>query len=196
MAAMALVLVAGACTDAPAPLEPAATLEAPDAPFFRWAPAEGFGVLKRTRPLKKEEARSKWIGPEGGTIRLKAGLTLVIPEGALDRPVRITATARPGWNVAFEFAPHGLTFNEPVHLRVDTRNTSAAGLLGDDDDDEWDDDEGEDAPGAPVAGFMGVYYGGDLSLGAVPLETLPVFLDGRFLVFQTVHFSGYAVASG
>ncbi|HEX7050196.1 MAG TPA: hypothetical protein VF188_08355 [Longimicrobiales bacterium] len=66
------------------------------------------------------------IGPEGGTFTAAdGGLTLVIPAGALDSSVMITATpifapaslpVVPG--TAWELGPRGLRFAEPVELTI------------------------------------------------------------------------------
>jgi hypothetical protein len=49
----------------------------------------------------------------------------VFPAGALSRPTRITMTVKAGWNVAYEFGPHGITFGAPVIVQQDLSYTVA-----------------------------------------------------------------------
>ncbi len=71
--------------------------------------------LLTCRPQRYASA-SKVIGPRGGTLRVGKH-TFVVPAGALDRKVRITAEAPAGNTVSVRFAPEGLHFDrrhEPV----------------------------------------------------------------------------------
>lgn len=69
------------------------------------------------------------VGPEGGTLVFD-DLTLVIPAGALDREVEITADAIAGTGAVpsgflavdgslYDMGPDGLTFDEPVTITID-----------------------------------------------------------------------------
>ena len=56
-----------------------------------------------------------WVGPRGG--RITAGdVTLVVPAGALVRPVFISARVPEGSTRYVEFQPHGLEFRRPAGL--------------------------------------------------------------------------------
>lgn len=151
-------------------------------PSFAEAGSE-LQLLKRTVPLTEQMSTAREIGPKGGTLRLrKAGIVVKVPAGALDHKVHLRLIALPGDDVAFEFKPHGITFNKPLRLRIFVEDTEV-GYLAD-----------QNTPNGPIDGFLGVYWEGDLANGLVPLETFPVeYKDGR-LIFETDHFSGYAMA--
>ena len=68
-------------------------------------------------PTDKEYSETKVIGPFGGTLRVGPH-TLVVPAGALNRNVRITATAPKGSYAEVEFQPHGLEFRKDVALTI------------------------------------------------------------------------------
>jgi hypothetical protein len=161
------------------------------APFFERAPAPGFDVLKRTLPLDTDVTVDAVIGEQGGWIRLdQAGISVFFPKGALMSETHVSLTAFAGDRVAFEFAPHGLTFDRPVELRIDARVTEAVARLGTTQADETP------VGLAPREDFLGVYFEGKNRRGVRALETFPVSQDENDLVFETVHFSGYACASG
>lgn len=73
---------------------------------------------------------TKEIGPEGGTISTSAGLSVHIPEGALDAPTTITlkpvADRTPGGpfhgtiipGTGYELGPKGLRFSKPVQVEM------------------------------------------------------------------------------
>jgi hypothetical protein len=69
-------------------------------------------------PVQPEWSDEETIGPEGGTLRIGPH-RLVIPEGALDSTVVITATSEADSAVSVTFQPEGLTFNEPAKLTLD-----------------------------------------------------------------------------
>lgn len=60
---------------------------------------------------------AKAIGPKGGEIKVGDHL-LTVPAGALDRTVTIGVLAPTGPRAELEFQPHGLTFREPVEVRI------------------------------------------------------------------------------
>ncbi len=68
-------------------------------------------------PTDKSYSETKVIGPFGGTLRVGPH-TLVVPAGALNRNVRITATAPKGSYAEVEFQPHGLEFRKDVALTI------------------------------------------------------------------------------
>jgi hypothetical protein len=126
-------------------------------------------VLTRDEPLTRDEVVSEYIGPWGGTIRLpRAGLTVTVPRGALDRYTRITVTAPAGDLLGYEFAPHGLQFDRPVILTQEVSLSSAA------------------------EGLEVVYFDGTLQPTVEVLEVLPVVTVEEVAVSRIDHFSGYA----
>ena len=126
-------------------------------------------VLTRDAPLDSDEVVSEFIGWWGGEIHLpRAGLTVVVPRGALDRTTRITVTAPAGDLLGYEFQPHGLQFKRPVTLRQQVSRDVAAG------------------------GLEAMYFEGDLLPEVTVLEVLPVVTTGTEAVFRIEHFSGYA----
>jgi hypothetical protein len=85
--------------------------------------------LQRTTPLAAPITVTKTIGWEGGYLSIpEAGVSVVVPTGALSSPTEITMTARAGSLVAYDFAPHGITFARPLVFTQNVRMTNA-GLL-------------------------------------------------------------------
>ena len=71
--------------------------------------------VQRNVPLATPITVTKTIGSAGGTLSiLAAGVTVTVPSGALSTPTVITMTARAGSLVAYDFAPHGITFAKPL----------------------------------------------------------------------------------
>ena len=108
------------------------------------------------------------VGPAGGTIKIGPH-SLVVPAGALDRTVAITATTKASDHVQIDFQPEGLRFALPATLRLSYEHCARRPLL----------------PGV-------VYVDNLLSI----LELLPALNDlgsGR-VTTRIRHFSGYAIA--
>lgn len=85
--------------------------------------------VQRTTPLAEPITVVKTIGQEGGYLSIpQAGVTVVVPAGALSSPTEITMTARAGSMIAYDFAPHGVTFARPLVFNQSLRGTNA-GLL-------------------------------------------------------------------
>lgn len=191
---LAVLIGAFACTDLPTATEP--VIETGEAtPFFLRAPAPGMEVLHRRRSGNTRDAGNtaiivrKKIDQKGGVIQLgELGMRIYFPRGALSRKTEITVKAFGGSAVAFEFGPHGLTFNVPVEIRIDKNSPLLSGYTG-----GYDSDWGE--AGYALDGLVGVYFLGNPATGVTPLETIPIYMDGDELVFEIWHFSGYAVAS-
>ncbi|MEP6620782.1 MAG: hypothetical protein ABJE47_15765, partial [bacterium] len=84
------------------------------------------GNVKRTTPLAAAISVQQTIGAAGGTMTIpSAGVTVVFPAGALASNTTITMTARAGSAVAYDFAPHGITFAKPL---VFTQNLSGTNV--------------------------------------------------------------------
>ena len=132
-------------------------------------------VLRRTVPLAEDEVVSQWVGRWGGVIYLpRAGLTVAIPMGALDRYTRITVTAPAGDLVGYHFAPHGLEFDRKVTVTQNLLKTEGLGLL---------------------SGLSVAYFEGELEPTVTALEALPIWLLRLLGIFQIEHFSGYVIAT-
>lgn len=83
--------------------------------------------LLRTSPLTEHIAVSRTIGSEGGLLAIpEAGVSVLVPPGALSEPTAITMTARAGSLVAYDFAPHGVTFARPLVFTQRLKGTNAS----------------------------------------------------------------------
>jgi len=125
---LSIFLLAGCARDAAAPLEPtAATPPKPSSALFGLLPVRG---VTRATPLATDISVSAVIGKNGGTLTIpEAGLTLVVPAGAVQSNTTFSATAIAGKMVAYEFEPHGTTFAVPLQFTQDLRKTSVVGAL-------------------------------------------------------------------
>jgi hypothetical protein len=138
--------------------------------------------LQRTTPLAAPITVSQDIGVEGGTLAIpQAGVTVVVPRGALAQTTTITMTARAGSLVAYDFAPHGITFAKPLVFSQQLKGTNAS-LLS--------------------APFLQLGYYSDPSLltkvGGLVSELLGGTLNTLTWTFTAPipHFSGYIVTCG
>ena len=147
-------------------------------------------ALRRSSYLPNNISQSAMIGPDGGEIDVDGtGARIVFPAGALARRTRISMTAKAGWNVAYEFGPHGITFDAPVTVQQDLNYTVA------------------NTAGAAIrvqAGYFQrsldtAFLDPSQSIARVS-ELRPVWLDHTLnsLVasFYIYHFSGYILSSG
>ena len=83
--------------------------------------------LQRTSPLLVPITVTKTIGSAGGTLSIpSAGVTVTVPSGALSSNTVITMTARAGSLVAYDFAPHGITFAKPLVFTQKLSGTTAS----------------------------------------------------------------------
>jgi ZU5 domain len=83
--------------------------------------------LQRTTPLAAPITVSKVIGSAGGTLSIpEAGVVVTVPQGALAQNTTITMTARAGSLVAYDFAPHGITFAKPLVFSQQLKGTNAS----------------------------------------------------------------------
>lgn len=82
--------------------------------------------LQRTTPLAAPITVTATIGQAGGVLAIpQAGVSVVVPYGALSQPTLITMTARSGSLVAYDFAPHGITFARPLVFTQKLSGTNA-----------------------------------------------------------------------
>jgi hypothetical protein len=138
--------------------------------------------LQRNVPLLSDITVSKTIGTAGGTLSIPAaGVTVVVPSGALSSNTVITMTARKGTLVAYDFAPHGIVFAKPLVFTQNLSGTNAS-LLN--------------------AGQIQLGYYADQSqltlVGGLVSELLGgnVNLLGWTYTGNIKHFSGYMLCSG
>jgi hypothetical protein len=138
--------------------------------------------LQRTTPLAAPITVTKTIDASGGTLAIpQAGVTVVVPQGALAKATTITMTARAGTLVAYDFAPHGITFAKPLVFTQQLRETNASLL---------------------TAPFLQLAYYKDASLltkvGGLVSELLGgvVNLTSWTFTGSIQHFSGYMVTCG
>jgi ZU5 domain-containing protein len=178
---LSIVLLAGCARDAASPLEPNATIpQKPSAALLGLLPVRG---VTRNAALAKDISVSAVIGKAGGTLTIPdAGLTLVVPAGAVTSNTKFTATALAGRVVAYEFEPHGTRFATPLQLTQDLRKVSLLAALT-----------------SPL--MDGAYFTDrsnvNQALGlALVSELLPATVDllHSRVTFPIKHFSGYLVS--
>lgn len=138
--------------------------------------------LQRTRALPAPITVAKSVGPEGGTLAIpEAGVTVTIPRGALTAATKITMTARAGTLVAYDFAPHGITFAKPLVFSQSLRGTNATIL------------------NAPLL-RLGYYQDASLltRTGGIVSELLGGVVNALSWTFTSKipHFSGYILTCG
>ena len=142
----------------------------------------GVNGLQRTQALAAPITVTKAIGPDGGTLAIpQAGVTVTVPRGALAATTTITMTARAGSLVAYDFAPHGITFAKPLVFTQSLAGTNASLLT------------------APLLA-LGYYSDPSLltAVGGLVSELLSgnVSLLSWTFTAKIPHFSGYMVAVG
>jgi hypothetical protein len=139
-------------------------------------------TITRRSPIAAEKVVAV-IGRSGGTIRLpNAGLTVVIPYGAVSTTTTFTVSAPAGTAVLYEFGPHGTKFAVPLKVTQDLSRTTYS-LLG----------------GLTLK--AGYYKDGSADLSnntALVTEVLPVTLSSLLgtATFSVGHFSGYMMSTG
>jgi hypothetical protein len=140
-------------------------------------------VVQRLQALPYDITQTKLIGSGGGQISIPAaGVTLIVPSGAVDYLTPITMTALSGRGVAYEFGPTGMTFKKPLTIKQDLSVTSldprllsklkfSGGYFKSRDD--------------LLGGLLGIIY-----------ELLPASTSswGNTVQFDVNHFSGYLIA--
>jgi hypothetical protein len=179
----ASITAASCASDTPsAPQTRSATPAAPSRLLLGVLPSPiNVTPLARTTPLASSITVSANIGVLGGRISVPgAGLSILIPAGAVTSTTKITVTAVAGSNVAYEFEPHGLHFVVPIFATQDLRNTQAAsgGLVN------------------PLSLFVG-YFPDNTSLTSVTeLLGLGIDLLNQTSTASISHFSGYIWATG
>ena len=146
-------------------------------------------VLRRISPLRSDIVDTAVIGPAGGDIRIgAAGVSVHFPRGAVAVPTSIVMTAHAGWDVAYDFEPHGIQFAQPVTITQNLRGTLAV----------WAPSLLPSLEGAYFDNSTGNVFLDPTHLVATVKEHLGGSCDRRSMVltFQIHHFSGYLVSSG
>lgn len=186
-----VVVALAACTDAPS--GPSAQ---PSAPLLARAKG-GSGktsTVGRATPLTQTVTVSYRIDPtRSGRIEIPAaGLEIDVPQGAVSSPVTITVSALPGNVVAYEFQPHGLVFQRPLHVRQDLRALALDRLPGKGAQSRLGKLELE------IAYFVSTsdldVAGGSASVAEFLASTFD--FSGHKVEFDIEHFSGYMVSWG
>jgi hypothetical protein len=156
-------------------------------------------ILRRVEPLRSDEASCRFIDPsrtrQQTTIALRrAGLRVSFPVNSVPAPTRVCLTAHAGELLTYTFEPHGLQFNVPIVVQQDLRGTTAfhnprlaeaivAGYLL--------NGVAADVDGDGVGQFEETFTTAVFDDGDAPTRTTPARAS-----FSTLHFSGYALASG
>jgi ZU5 domain len=138
--------------------------------------------VQRNTPLASSITVTQTIGSAGGSISIpEAGVTVTVPSGALASSTVITMTARAGSLLAYDFAPHGVTFAKPLVFTQSLSGTNASLLT------------------APLL-QLGYYSDPSLltAVGGLVSELLSgnVNLLSWTFTSKIPHFSGYIVAVG
>lgn len=184
---LAGVTLLSACSteSATLPSAPSAALQRAPSPHSLGALSGALTLVtgaRRTTPLLTPLSAAKFIGSEGGTLSIpQAGVTVIIPAGALAVPTLISMVARKGALIAYDFAPHGLTFAKPLVLTQDLAGTNVSLLM---------------APLLQLGYYADPTLLSDLGGSVSEFETGASDLLGRTFTSTIPHFSGYMVACG
>jgi hypothetical protein len=141
-------------------------------------------TLLWSKPLAKNSTVSKVIGPAGGSLSFPNGLKVTVPANAVSVPTYFQVTALAGNIVAYDFAPHGITFAVPLTIEQPTLNTNYF-----------------KRPAATAV--QGAYFTNPSSLdqssgtaSVSEFEPTSVSSDRAWIRWQVYHFSGYTIAAG
>ena len=139
-------------------------------------------ALLWSRPVGGASA-ARTIGPEGGSFSIPNGITVTVPAGAVRSNTAFSVTRLPGRIVAYEFEPHGTTFDVPLRITHPTRDL--------------------DFRRVDLRSVRGAYFRNASALdhaagSAVASEFRPtsVSLEQGAVSFTVDHFSGYMVSWG
>jgi len=134
--------------------------------------------------LPTANTASATIGPRGGVLTLaSAGLTVIVPAGALSKTTTLSVTARAGQLLSYEFQPHGTQFAVPLQVIQDISGTELSNRS--------------------AKSLRAVYFASDSQVDdaqgfVTPTEVMNVSVDQARgeASFQIHHFSGYMFATG
>ena len=172
-----LVAAMAACADNNTGSSVAPNLEIVD------PPQQAYGLAKKVE-ISAPITVSAEIGRKGGWVQIpQTGFALYVPERAVKKNTTFTVTALPGKMVAYEFEPHGTTFDKPLYIVQSMKDV---------------DMTGKDMAKLEVGYFKSSTQVNNLDQLATINEFLPVFFDARHDVLYApiTHFSGYMIATG
>jgi hypothetical protein len=124
----------------------------------------------------------------------QAGLRVTFPAGSVSAPTKVCLTAHAGDLLTYTFQPHGLQFSAPIRVQQDLRGTTAF-----------------HNPRLATGMFAGYLLNGvaadvdvdgvgqfEETFSTVVLDDTdaPTSITPARAQFTTLHFSGYALASG
>jgi hypothetical protein len=144
--------------------------------------------LLRTTPLAQTIVVTKTLSRGGGGINIPGtDFQLQVPNGAFDgESMTFTITAYAGSVVAYDFQPHGVTFNKPLKAVQQLGHTN------------W---KSYNLPAGTY--WAGAYFADpsqiDMNTGAAlvnEFEQTAVQVGGATMSWSIPHFSGYLVAAG
>jgi hypothetical protein len=147
-------------------------------------------LITRLQPLSRDYSTSATVGVLGGVLTIpNAGLVVIIPLGALTKSTKITVTAHAGSLISYSFAPHGLTFKQPISVLqlASLTNVLNNPLLISRVYGGYLPNDQADINAAGVGAFSEVFRTSLVPAG---------LMVGPAILFRTNHFSGYAYASG
>ena len=191
VAVSAALFVATSCSDGSGIADPISPLTRTDAvASARGNHGKREHVLKRESRLRDAVSASATITPEGGVLQLpEAGLLMYFPPGAVARTTVVSAKARRGNHVVYDFQPHGLTFSTPIYVAQSLAYTELSSARA--------RAKRPYVSGAYLSnGEADLFADGSATLAEI-FDTHYSGTDGEMLaVFATTHFSGYVFVSG
>jgi len=184
LAAVAIAALTLACGDAQRVVAPeSSAFRVPQNASFNLLGSGRADVAERDHALRSDGHAERNIGPEGGVLSVPdAGLTIIVPPGAVSHRVKIGVRAVKGSAIHYEFEPHGIVFNVPL-IAIQRLNGISASSLG--------------------AGLYAAYVAHDQDVDekngtANIAQVFGVAIDASAgtATFHIPHFSGYILASG
>jgi hypothetical protein len=182
MVAGVAAALAAACADTPGSALTART------PSFSAGPtAKAEKTAGRQHPVAQSYTRSIDVDHKGGRIDIpEVGFRLTIPKNAIRAnvgSVHMSVTVLSGNQVAYDFQPAGLTFDQPLQYEQDVR--------------DFVKDATVDPSSVPQVSYFKSAADLDPATGSVrAYEDLPSAIDfsGHTLKADIWHFSGYIVS--
>ncbi|MGI9628767.1 MAG: hypothetical protein ACR2QM_18170 [Longimicrobiales bacterium] len=193
----ALLLAAACGQDVAAPeLDQSGAEVSVPAPSFELTTTSGMTALRWEVPLEKDRTEAEGFSSEGGSMGVAPGIELLVPAGAVEDKTELRITSRAGEDVSFDLLPHGLEFNRSVTVRIHLEElanrdevTAAAKAV-------FYSGTAVDRSRIPLGSVTAIYFAMQNGELVKVLQTFPVFfVGGKYLEFETDHFSGYALAA-
>lgn len=193
----ALLLAAACGEDTAAPVLDQTDIEvAVPAPSFELTTTTGMTALRWEKPLEKDQTTAEGFSSEGGQMGVDPGLELLVPAGAVEDKTELRITSRAGEDVSFDLLPHGLEFNRPVTVRIHIDNLANRDEVRAAAKAAFHSGAKLDSSRIPLGSVTAIYFAMQNGELVKVLQTFPVFfVGGKYLEFETDHFSGYALAT-